>query len=266
VSVARSFLQSDYKTTAEEARRAALRLGDPQAFQELATLARISLRDPITLGLAAGRQMTKALLAACADSPRSADVLTGVGLLGDLAAVRPLVDMLTTEGLAGAAAEALCVITGAPLFEEAVIPEEITEDEMLPGELFAFRERGETPRRTDGQPYGTKVRRVTRDPAVWDEWLQANASRFAAGHRYRRGDLYTPQVLLDCLWSETFPKSYRCWIGDELQIRYGIDLPFEPDLFVDQQQRVLRGAAARIARATTDSEPGTWYYAGHPVN
>ena len=54
--------------------------------------------------------------------------LTALGLLGDLSIVRNLVDLLSDPALAAAAADALYVITGAPLWEKVLIPDELSED------------------------------------------------------------------------------------------------------------------------------------------
>jgi len=200
------------------------------------------------------------------DCSRVDETVMALALLGDLSAVRPLVGLLTRPEAAGVAADALQVITGASLFETVVVAEELSEDEMLPHELAAFRETGELPRRPDGEPFGARVRRVSRDPAVWADWLKANAQRFARGYRYRFGEPCTPRVLLDCLSSETFPKSYRPWLAEELLIRYGIDLPFEADMRVGEQSRVLAAAAARIEAASARFEPGRWYFAGQLIS
>jgi len=265
VSAVRELIQSDDPATAEAAVRAGLRLRDQPTFHTL-TAARGDHHDPIALGLAGGPQMVRALLEALNSSEPTPDVLTGLALLGDLSAVRPLADCLSIEALAGSAAEALRVITGAPLVEDAIILDEISEEEMLPHELAVYRETGERPRRADGQAFGTNVGRVSRDPAVWQDWLNKNASRFIRGRRYRFGECCSPRVLLDCLQSEVFPKSYRPWVAEELLIRYDIDLSFEADMFVIEQRRVLDAARARIEATSGAFESGQWYFGGHLIS
>jgi hypothetical protein len=264
--VVRPLLHSGDRAIAHAALLAALRLHDDEAFRGLMASAATPEADPIGLGLAAGRRMVRFLVSAHEQAESRLDVVTALGLLGDLSAVRPLIDLLSVDDLAGAAAEALHVITGAPLFEDVLIPEPIREEELFPDELTAFREHGEVPRRQDGQPFGTSARRLTREPAVWNDWIATNSSRFQAGRRYRTGVLYSPRVLLACLESETFPKSYRRWVGEELQVRYGIDLRFEADMFVARQRCALKAAAARIADSAAAFEPGEWYFACRPVS
>lgn len=264
--VVRPLLQSSEKGTAAAAMHAALRLGDDEALRRLLASAARGDVDPVALGLAAGRGMTTVLLTLAPKPETATDALIALGLLGDLPAVRPLIDLLSVEEAAGPAADALHVITGADLFEDVLVPEPPNEDEMFPEEVAAFHERGEVPQRADGRPFGTTVHRLSRDPAVWQEWVASNSSRFAAGRRHRCGVLYSPGTLLDCLRSESYPKPYRDFVGEELLIRYGVDLSFEPDMFVAQQQRVLGDAARTVAQATERFEAGEWYFAGRPVN
>jgi uncharacterized protein (TIGR02270 family) len=245
---------------------AGLRLHDEDARRELVGSHEPDAATITGLGLAGGRGARDTLLEMLQVEERSRDTVVALGLLGDLGAVRALIDRLAVDTLAGAVADALHVITGADLFEDIAVPDSLSADEMFPDEAIAFRERGELPRRPDGEPYVTRVHRLSRDPAVWEDWLRSNAGGFLAGRRYRCGLQYSPAVLLDCLRSRSYPKFYRQWIGDELQIRYGIDLAFEADMFVAQQLRVIAKSSAGIAEATARFEAGLWYFAGRPVN
>jgi hypothetical protein len=133
---------------------------------------------------------------------------------------------------------------------------------MFEDELAEFRKTGKRPGRGDGSPYVTIVRALSTDPAAWDAWLQANASRFRGDRRYRLGREYDPRVLLDCLVSERYPKSCRSFVGDELLVRYGIDVPFEPDFPVSVQWRALRRGAQVVQASASAFEPGRWYCFG----
>ena len=209
--------------------------------------------------------MAAVLIPALGNAKELPEIVTAVGLLGDLSAVRPLVELLSVEEVAELAAEALYVIVGARLFEEVLVPDPVSEDEMLEQEIAEYQETGELPRRPDGEPFGTRVRRLARDPEVWSDWLSGNASGFVAGQRYRLGEPCTPRLLLDCLRDETFPKRYRPWVAEELQIRYRVDLPFEVDMFVVEQRRVLDAAVAAMAGKPVEFEPGQWHFAAHPT-
>jgi uncharacterized protein (TIGR02270 family) len=264
-SVLRELVHSEVAAVAVAAARAGLRGHDYQIYEENLASTRAGRGDAIAIGLAGGPRATAPLVNMLERADAANDAAMALGLLGDLSAVRPLMQLLTVEEFAGSAAEALVVITGAQIMEEAVLVDDMSEEEMFPNEVEAFRTTGSLPRRPDGEPFGTKVRRVTRDPARWQGWLTQNASRFRQGNRYRFGKLCTPRVLLDCLQSEGYPKSYRPWAADELLIRYGIDLPFESDMPVARQMRILNEAAATVDRATRQFESGQWYFAGQPV-
>jgi len=262
----RGLVPSEDQPTSAAAVRAALRLHDEPTFHWLMSSARGGRFDPVALGLAGGPSAVGVLLDALASPEPSADVVIALALLGDLAAVRPLAESLSIERLARHVAEALHVITGADLIEEVLIPDEISEEEMFPDEVAAYRETGQRPRRPDGEPFGTKARLVSREAGVWQEWLSANASRFTRGTRYRFGRPCTPRVLYDCLRSVTFPKAYRPFAAEELLIRYGIDLPLETDMFVAQQMEILDAAQRRIDEAAAIFERGRWYFAGQIIS
>jgi hypothetical protein len=238
--------------------RTALRLHDPRALPHIQVALTNGRRFAVDAALGGDRSVTSKLVGLLRES-RDPETCVALGLVGDLSAVRLLVETLAFEPLAAAAAEALYVITGAPLFETVLIEDQLTEDELFDKELRTFRETGELPKRGDGQPFGTNVSRLSQDPMVWEKWLQANGSRFKADWRYRVGQPYSPSVLFECLRSETFPKSYRALVGEELLVRYRIDLPFEADMPVEKQQAVLGQGQSAISAAAPRFEAGRWY-------
>jgi hypothetical protein len=167
--------------------------------------------------------------------------------------------------LGQAAAQALYVITGAPLFGDVQVPEQFDERELFEHELQEYRQTGALPRRADGSPFGETVRQLSRDPQAWNTWLQTNAGGFSAERRYRLGRVYGPRLLLQGLVSEVYPKSYRGLAVEELLIRYGVDVPLEVDMPVARQMQLLRAAAGQVAQAEQRVEPGRWYVAGRLV-
>jgi hypothetical protein len=213
--------------------------------------------------MASGRAATGQLLQRLNEPEPAPDVLQALGLLGDLSTVRPLLQMLGRPELAPAAAEALHVITGAGLYEEVLVPNEVEDDERLDGEAEPRRAQpgtGAFPAAEEAA--GSRVRRLSHDPAAWEAWLAAHASRFAAHRRFRLGQLYGPAVLLQCLAAIDYPKPYRRFVADELRIAHAIDLRFETDMRVAEQQRELRGAAPALTAAHGRYEPGRWYVNG----
>ena len=255
-------LQSAEVSVRGAAFRAGLRMHDRGVMAELLARTDGPQTIPLEIGLCGGRAAVPALVAAVRPPGAVVEAVVALGLLGDLSAVRPLVELLPVEALAQSAAEALHVITGAALVTDVQVADVMGEDEMSEKELAAFRETGARPGRGDGQPYLTTVRQLSIDPGVWETWLSANASRFKADRRYRLGREYNPRVLLDCLVSDSFPKTWRGLVAEELLVRYGIDVPFEPDMLVAAQRRVLRESAPAVQAGESMFEAGRWYSFG----
>ncbi len=190
------------------------------------------------------------------------DCFIALGLLGDLAAVYPLLTHLEHEGYAGSVATALQLITGAELSEEVFIPEEIDEDELFDEELKAYKEEGKVPLRPEGEPFGTTEIQISQNPEVWRQWLTENAGNFKREYRYRNGKPYSPACLLENLQSERYVYQIRQLAYQELVIRYAMDIPFEADLLVRQQLLVLPKIAAWVGENEQKFQPGHWYFAG----
>lgn len=265
LEAAQPFTQAADLSVRAAALRTGLRLQSAQALSALYALARTAQAPPVELGLAGERSVVPALVTSL-DAPEvTDDVVMALGLLGDLSAVRPLVKMLQHATLGQAAAQALYVITGAPLFGDVQVPEQFDERELFEHELQEYRQTGALPRRADGSPFGETVRQLSRDPQAWNTWLQTNAGGFSAERRYRLGRVYGPRLLLQGLVSEVYPKSYRGLAVEELLIRYGVDVPLEVDMPVARQMQLLRAAAGQVAQAEQRVEPGRWYVAGRLV-
>jgi uncharacterized protein (TIGR02270 family) len=258
----RPLLGASHQSVREAALHAGLRTHDPEAMAEALSQSAGPLTAPLALGLCGNRSVVPGLAAAARAADAEETIVIALGLLGDLSAVRRLVDLLRVKRLARAAADALYVITGASLFADIQVPETVTEDELFDDEVGAFRETGAAPARDGGTPYRTAARLLSIDPDVWDEWLRVNADRFQAERRYRLGREYSASVLLDCLLSETLPKAYRALAAEELLIRYGIDLPFEADLPVAAQRQLLTSVAASVAASNSAFDAGRWYAFG----
>lgn len=245
--------------------QAALRMRDGDAILRTRTPNQQEGLPALAMGLAADRQATLALVERLTQEGVMEDAIMALGLLGDLGAVRPLMRCLGIGDRAEHAAMALHVITGAPLYEEVFVPDEPAEDELLEQEKLDYRAGGQLPKRGDGKTFGSTVRRLSQEPGQWEAWLGANASRFAAGVRYRMGHPLDPGVLLSCLAAPAYPKPYRAVLADELAVRYRIDLPFDVDMLVSQQSWLVQQASAQLPTWATSFRPGLWYADGQPL-
>src|SRR5262249_4094259 len=156
-----------------------------------------------------------------------ADCLIALGLLGDASAIATLLAYLTTH-VAESASMALQLITGAQLYEEVFVPDEIDEDELFEDEQERFKQ-GQLPTRPDGQRFGTTITRLSQNPEDWQKWWTDNKGRFDPRIRYRNGQPYSPACLLENLEAERSRHMIRQLAYEELVIRYGVDFPFETD-------------------------------------
>jgi len=256
------FLRHDDDSVCYEALLALLRLGNLQAMKQSLLLAQSKQWPYIGLGLSGDQSAVNVLLGIANSDKATPDCFIALGLLGDLAAVYPLLMHLEHEDYAGSAAAALQLITGAELSEEVFIPEEIDEDELFEEELKAYKEEGKVPLRPEGEPFGTTEIQISQNPEVWRQWLTENAGNFKREYRYRNGKPYSPACLLENLQSERYVYQIRQLAYQELVIRYAMDIPFEADLLVRQQLLVLPKIAAWVGENDQKFQPGLWYFAG----
>jgi uncharacterized protein (TIGR02270 family) len=242
---------------------ALLRRGDDRA--RAAARERAWRGDPaiyLPLAVSGGRSDSELLQKIVLTQAITPEVLIALGVLGELGAVPLLVQTLTDPELAACAATALQLITGADLREEAFIPEVVNEDELFEEELEAYRETGERPQHNDDRPFGTNVERTSQNPDDWRIWLADHKSHFDRTQRYRLGQPCSMRALVDTLVCPTFGRQVRSLAGEELIIRYGIDIPFETEMRVGEQQQQIN-AISRLCRAREAMfQPGRWYFAG----
>ncbi len=163
-----------------------------------------------------------------------------LGLEGEVSSLEPLLQILSSDNSDnfknGEAALALFIITGAELYEEHFIPEEIHEDELFEEELEKIA-RGETIHEPNEVP-GSTIRRITRDPKRWKNWISDKKDSFS-GSKLRLGKAYNIQSVIDSLKSDKLPHYVRNFITDELAINFNVESPFETDMRVVDQIKYL---------------------------
>lgn len=190
--------------------------------------------------------------------------LMALGLMGDIASVPVLLSHMTDEVLAPAAALGLNTITGAELYEKVFIPEVMEEDELFDEEKEQVK-KGQPVLRPDGKPYGENVVRLSQKPDAWNAWWASNQNRFSPGLRYRGGVPLTPMVLVDTMAFAKTPRTVRQLTYEELVVRYGIDIPFETDMPVRQQQDAIGKWKSWAMANEGRFKPGAWYVYGQVV-
>jgi uncharacterized protein (TIGR02270 family) len=217
----------------------------------------------ITLGLGGDRTTNNMLMEIAQTSDANSDCLLALGLLGNPASLQTLYDSLKRPSLADSAALALNWITGAQLFEDIFVLDEVKEDELFENEIQAWRERKEAPKRADGKPFGQTIRKLSPNKDIWKRWFANNAARFDMNFRYRSGELYSPVSLLENLADENSDHQLRKFAAEELVIRYGCDVPFEVDMPVAQQLRAIEKIRTWIDTDGSRFKPGLWYFAAY---
>jgi uncharacterized protein (TIGR02270 family) len=259
------YLEHEEETICADASLSLLRIGDEPTIGRCLDYLRSQSWPLIPLGLGGSRSAVKALLELAGTDKAEGDCLFALGLLGDISAVDTLLGQLSITDLAEPAATALNLITGAEIYEEAFIPEEIDEDELFEEELEKYKEEGELPTKPDGEPFGITIERLSQNPEDWYRWWAENRSRFEDNIRYRNGKPYSPACLLENLESEQSVHKIRQLAYEELVIRYGVDVPFETDMFVAQQRQALTKIGQWVQSTGNRFQEGTWYFAGQPI-
>lgn len=254
------YLRSEEPPTRTAAAIALARMGEASATEYCVDQAQSASWPIAPLGLAGGREAL-AVFSKGAEGKGKADFLMALGLLGDPGTMPLLISHLEEAEVASSAATALQCVTGAGIYENVFVPEEIEEDELFDSEREELRQ-GKIPNRGDGRPYGSAVTRLCRDPEVWEQWWSNNCDRFSTGIRYRNGRPYSPAVLVDMLAAESTPYSLRESCLEELAIRYGYDAGFEVDSPVAQQLSGLAKAEAWSRSNGRQFQEGAYYFGG----
>ena len=258
------YLKHEDESVCSATALALLRIGDPQTSDHCLHAIHSGNWPLLLLGLGGNHSTAAVLIESATNNKASADCLIALGLLGDISAVETLLSGLGNTDLAESAAMALNLITGAGIYEEVFIPEEIDEDELFEEELEKLK-RGES-LYPPGEEPGTTITRLSQKLEDWQKWWDENKSRFNPGIRYRNGKPYSPACLLENLQSEKSPHIVRQMAYEEFVIRYGIDFPFETDMLVSQQKQAIAKYAEWIKTNGHRFRDGEWYFAGQLIH
>lgn len=242
-----------------------LRLGDEQALRHALLVAQLRPWPILALGIAGDRSAVNVLTDLARSDKVSDEILLALGMLGDLRSVATIFECLTNPERAAAAAVALQTVTGAALYEEVFVPDEIDPDELFEEEREKYEQTGEVPARPDGQPFGSNITQISINPATWRSWLAENRSHFDPALRYRHGRPLSPAALVEALRDERTPNRIRALLCEELTVRYGARTPLEIDMRVREQQQHIARLEQWVAENGAKFKPGMWYFAGQPM-
>jgi uncharacterized protein (TIGR02270 family) len=260
----RLHLEPEDAAVQEAAAIALLRSGDRTAFEHSERSLTRNCWSFIPLGLAGSRRTVEQLLNVAHKHEENNDLLIALGLLGDVSAVPTLLSRLANPKVASSAAVALQLIGGAGLFETVFIPEQMDEDELFEEEREEMK-AGQAQAPPGGKLFGTTITRLSQKVEDWQHWWAENESTFNRQLYYRSGKPCSPECLLEGLKSEWVPHSIRNLAYEELVIRYGMDVPFEADMFVTEQQKALEEIALWVEANGVRFQEGAWYFGGSPA-
>jgi len=257
------FLKTEDLPVRAAAALALVRMGKPEAVDYCLDQAVSNTWPILPLGLAAG-QRAITLLAELVEKNGCRDCFTALGLLGDPESVPLLLSGLEQPTVAAAAADALHYITGADVYETALIPDDVGQDELVESE----REESKQDKpltRGEGTPSGSMASRLSRKAEDWNRWWEAHCTRFTEGVRYRGGKPYSPSVLLELLEAENTAHQLRYFCSEEIVVRHGQDFGLEMDAPVRRQAARLAEAAAGSRPNNSRFEAGGWYFSGRRI-
>jgi hypothetical protein len=218
----------------------------------------------LPLGLAAGHRAIT-LLAELVRKSGGKDCFTALGLLGDPESVPLLLSGLEQPAVTAAAAEALSYITGAGIYQTALIPDEVGEDELVESEREELKQ-GKPLTRGASRSSGSVTTRLSQRAEDWNRWWEAHYTRFTKGVRYRGGKPYSPSVLLEMLEADKTPHQLRYFCSEEIVIRHAQDFGLEMDAPVNRQVAKLAEAAIGSRQNNGRFEAGGWYLSGRLIS
>lgn len=260
ISLIRNLINNEDESICHAASLALLRMGDAQTIDSCMNHIE-NYQWPFThIGLGGGSSNVQPLLDIALSEKVNSVCLFALGLLGHIVSVDILLGHLVNEDISEYAAMALNLITGADLYEDIFIPEEIDEDELFDEELEKLK-NGE-PLYPAGEESGTTITRLSQNQEEWQNWWNENKFNFLSEIRYRNGRPYSPTCLLENLTSEKSPRLVRQMAYEEFVIRYDIDFPFETDMLVADQKNTIKKYKAWIEVNDKHFKDGAWYFAG----
>ncbi|WNG47963.1 hypothetical protein F0U60_30340 [Archangium minus] len=238
-----------------EAAIALLRLGDLRVVHSLLAPGSFPSWACLAVGLSCGPSAVPRLKAFVAREENASEALLALGLLGDASAVPELLTHLEHPSCAGAAAESLELLTGAGLLER------VEQSDAVPGDEASPDHPRVTPPRTLESASGTIRVRPSRTVSEWRRWWEKHRSQLPPG-RLRSGVPCSPGQLLEALGAGVGAGCLRQLLAEELVIRYGLDVGFEPTSLLLTQARHLARGHARLKEHRNGFSQGRWYRGG----
>lgn len=192
-------LESDAASVRLEAMRAGLLLKSEKALSRCRKAVQERVEEGgeaiLLLGLLGHPEDGPLLVNALGEAALARNAVMSLGLLGRAATMEALIQCTADPKLARLSGEAIRTLTGVDLEKEKLV---------TPPEAKAKMEDGEDKLEADPDE-GLPV----PDPAKVDGWWRKNASRFDKKARYRKGQPYSPQKLIELLHTGTLQERHH---------------------------------------------------------
>jgi uncharacterized protein (TIGR02270 family) len=150
----------------------------------------------LLLGLAGHPEDGPLLVNALTEAPLARNAVTSLGLLGRAAGMEALIRCTADPKLAPLAGEAIWTLTGVDLEKESLVA---PKSELAEGQSKTEEDEFEVDP-DEGLPIPDLVK--------VEGWWRKNGSRFDKKNRYRKGQSYSPQGLIDILRIGTLPERH----------------------------------------------------------
>jgi uncharacterized protein (TIGR02270 family) len=196
-------LDSEALQVRKEAMRTGLLLGSDRALAQcrkaIKDRSELASESLILLGLSGQAQDAPLLADSLSDPLLSRDAVVALGLLGYIGALDVLLRLTADPKLSCLAGEAISRITSVNLEHDKLVtdrPAKVTKEESNEEEEEDFVEDPD-----EGLPYP--------DAGKLEAWWRKNASRFDKNIRYRNGQPYSAQILMNILQGGSLPELHH---------------------------------------------------------
>ncbi|WDT75869.1 MAG: TIGR02270 family protein [Candidatus Manganitrophus sp.] len=190
-------LESDAASVRLEAMRAGLLLKSERALSRCRKAVQERVEEGgeaiLLLGLLGHPEDGPLLVNALGEAALARNAVMSLGLLGRAAGMEALIQCTADPKLARWAGEAVRTVTGVDLEKENLVAPKAEAKAEEEDEL------------EDDPDEGLPV----PDPAKVETWWRKNASRFDKKARYRKGQPYSPQKLIELLHTGTLPERHH---------------------------------------------------------
>jgi len=224
-----------------------LMLGSDKALQFSRLACRsahhVKSQYPMYLALAGNEEDLDNILKVLVFGDLNLAVLEALGIFGALEGVNTLMKFLSSseEDERLMAARSLNQISGAQLYDELAVAEN-EEEELSPAHVIGNAGIKTEKKAEDYQAEQqlVKIKRDCTNKDIWTAWWLENKACFDVSLRYRHGKPYSFFLLLQEIAHPETKHEDRQRAYNELVIRSGHYIAFEPDWFVDRQIAALK--------------------------